>query len=304
MTLTPFILRRLQKIAINGRYILNSASKTQKYKFELKNVSDAAIIKSLLYEGESCDKETNLVFVCEIKKATFVTDSVQVRPLSIIVQMDYPFYRQVLSKVLGGNESLFTYEYPIFLVQESVGYLKVYGEELEIVEEKKTFDFPVNYRGVNCRKSTKNWSFNIPEGFQVIGQPVFKGDKNRNSKVDINLVDGNVIKVFALVTNEGQCLNVLGQKINSGARGYIFGNVSANAIKVSRTSQNVELFNEIVNWDQSIEFSIGDKKISSASIILNDSNELDSSETSLFSLQKVDDKVKIRIVDFDSFVEF
>lgn len=297
-------MRNLQEISINRQYILSSASKTEKYIFELKNVSDTAIIKSLLYAGESCDKVKNLVFVCEIKKAKFVTDSVEVRPLGIIVQMDYPFYRKVLSKVLGGNESLFTYEYPTFIVQESFGHLKIYGEELEIKEERKTFDFRINYKGNPCRSIKRNWNFNIPEGFKVIGKPVFKGDKNRSSSLKNSLTNGNTISAVANVRNEGKCVSVFGQKISGGIGGVVDGHVSVDAIREFSSMKNVELFSEIVKWDQSIEFAIGDKKISSARITLNNSNELDSSETSLFSIQKVDDMVKIRIVDFNSFVAF
>lgn len=289
-------LNSLHNLKVENQFLLQTQLSNQTIEYEL----DIPNLTSVSLHNKPCHRISNAKYICDLPVLN--TDIVSVSPLSLLIKLELPFYKRVLSKILGGNETLFDFELPVYFIPSNLGELSILGQTQVLQKTNKTFDFNVSHRNSYCKSfQSRTFTYSIPAEFSVVGKPIFQGSIDGKIKSLSNI--GNKIVFSALVKNSGQCLDVFSSRLSKDRRGEIKGRIVVNAEAELSTMQSVPLFNKQVTWQQEVVVDLSDASLSSGSFITNQSDPVDLFESPFLSVVQEDKHLNIKVIEFQTFLQ-
>jgi hypothetical protein len=289
-------LTALKELRLNKEYILSEQINGTPVQFIIESKHP----RKVTLDDSVCIKNDLGNYACDVQNVSLVA-SVSIIPLSVQVKLELPFLKVVLSKLLGGNETLLNLDYPIYVIPSQIGKVTMLGAEQVNEKSEKTFQFSVSYRNAHCKSSTnKSFGYNIPPNYSVIGQPIFSGKVDGTIKKI--LVTGNKITLNARIRNKGECLEILGSKLSSDARGSISGTVIVKASTDIMTNKPITLLDKPITWGEELTLQLGENAFSSGLIFVNESEGLDVFDSPFLQVTKSDDEVVVRAKSIEQFL--
>jgi hypothetical protein len=289
-------LSKLREIEITQKYILSPSNNAGRHEFEIKSIGNSIEVYGVKFKNKDCEKIETSIYTCDSQVNESIS-SVSVKPLEILVQLKLPFWRQVLSKFLGANESLIGYELPVFEFSQKIGEIQLLANQFELSKESKQFSFPISYRNQHCKTGTRKFTYDIPEEYSIDGAPAFSGKVD--GQINFRLVNKNKIEASVYIKNSGQCVKLLGTTVAYDGRGTIRGTVSVKATKsVEKTSEKL-LYAVIVQWESSVIIDKDGLDYVGGKLIYNSGQEVLLSNTNLIEVNETAETVTIIPISFN-----
>ncbi len=289
-------LQKLNGLGLNKEHILSDEISGE----AITLIVASKLPRNLTLDGNICKSNSVQTYICNLQGISNLA-SVSVVPLSAEVKLKLSFFKTVLSKLLGGNETLLNIDYPFYVIPSQIGTVTLLGSEQVTEKSKKTFSFPVSYRNPHCRRtSSKIFTYNIPDNYSVIGRPVFEG------KVDgfttITKVGDNEISLKATLKNIGECLSILGSKVSSDVQGSISGTVIVHASTSEVTSKPITLLNTPIAWGEEVFLQLDGNAFSSGLILVNDTNAIDIFDSKFLEVTRSENSVLVKAKSIEQFL--
>lgn len=254
-------IKELMQLRISSSNMIAQSYNKESVSFTFHNSEISNKIRYVSLFNEKCEQTDLNHYKCQWLPLEQTARN-ELIPLTIGLQLNLSFFDSVLSKLLGGNESIYKYDYPLFALSNSIGTLALEGliENTTIVEQNHSFT--VNHRNRSCQQVVdREFEFKIPSNERLVDTPKFiNSSYSRYASLrNIEVKNNRIIASFR-VRNKGNCLNELGGllggvKINSDVAGILNGRIEVNTERTLKADKKVNIYEHMVEWGQKVQLN-------------------------------------------------